>query len=352
MQSSVRGCGRAAVLVLGLLLAAVGCGNDNSAENLALTDAEADTSVEGTVDITGSSTVEPLSTLTAEAFGAQNPDVAISVEGPGTGDGFARFCEGGADITGASRPIKAEELEACAAAGVEVIELPVGLDGISLVVPLESPIECLSFADLYALAGPEAEGVERWTEAAPLAEELGSSTEMPDLPLFLTGPGEESGTYDSFVEQVLAPIAEVRVEEGAISEEQAEATRSDYSSSANDNTIIGSVAADPGGLGWVGFAFADQSRDVRRVGVSEEPDGTCVVPSTGTIQDGSYPIVRTLYIYVSAEAAERPEVAAVVDFYLSALDDLVVEVDQTPLADPAPTVEVWRQRETGTRAEG
>ena len=98
MQSSVRRCGRAAVLVLGLLLAAVGCGNDNAAENLALTDAEADTSVEGAVDITGSSTVEPLSTLTAEAFGAQNPDVAISVEGPGTGDGFARFCEGGASL--------------------------------------------------------------------------------------------------------------------------------------------------------------------------------------------------------------------------------------------------------------
>ncbi len=267
MQTRARRLRRTMPIVAVAALLAVGCGNDNSAENLDLTDAEADPSVEGEVAITGSSTVEPLSTLTAEAFGAQNPDVAISTEGPGTGDGFERFCEGGADITGASRPIKAEELEACADAGIEVIELPVALDGITVVVPLESPVECLSFADLYALVGPEAEGAERWTDAAPLAEQLGSSTTMPDLQLALTGPGEESGTYDSFVEQVLTPIAEARVEEGAIAEEDAEATRTDYSSSANDNTIIGSVAADPGGLGWVGFAYAQESRDVRKVPV-------------------------------------------------------------------------------------
>ena len=175
MQTSMRRCGRTAALVLAVVLGAAACGNDNSAENLDLTDAVADTSVEGSVTITGSSTVEPLSSLTAEAFIAQNPDVEVSVEGPGTGDGFETFCEGGADITGASRPIKPEELEACTAAGVEVIELPVGLDGISVIVPPDSPIECLSFADLYALTGPEAEGIDLWTDAGPLAEELGSS---------------------------------------------------------------------------------------------------------------------------------------------------------------------------------
>jgi phosphate transport system substrate-binding protein len=151
---------------------------------------------------------------------------------------------------------------------------------------------------------------------------------------------------------VLAPIAEARVEEGAISEEEAEGARADYSSSANDNTIIGSVAADRGGLGWVGFAFAEESSDVRKVSVAAEPDGRCVAPSTATIQDGSYPIARTLFIYVSAAAAERPEVAAVVDFYLAALPDLVPRVDQTPLADPAATSAVWTERTTGSRAAG
>ena len=352
MQTRARRLRRTVPIVAVAALLVVGCGNDNSAENLDLTDAEADMSVEGEVSITGSSTVEPLSTLTAEAFGAQNPDVAISTEGPGTGDGFERFCEGGADITGASRPIKAEELEACAAAGIEVIELPVALDGVTVVVPLESPIECLSFADLYALVGPEAEGSERWTDAGSLAEELGSSTEMPDLQLLLTGPGEESGTYDSFVEQVLAPIAEARVEEGAVAEEDAEGARADYSSSANDNTIIASVAADPGGLGWVGFAYAQESRDVRKVPVAAEPDGRCIGPSTTTIQDGSYPIARTLFIYVSAVAAERPEVAAVVDFYLAALPDLIGRVDLTPLADPAEAIAIWADRRVGSSPEG
>jgi phosphate transport system substrate-binding protein len=276
-----------------------------------------------------------------------NEQLEVAVEGPGTGDGFERFCEGSADITGASRPIKPEELERCEAAGVEVIELAIGLDGVAVITSPENEIPCLSFADLYALVGPEAEGTSRWSEAEPLAAELGSTTEMPDDRLVLTGPGEESGTFDSFVEIVIESTAEPRVEAGAITEEEAGTTRADYASSANDNSIIESVATETGGLGWVGLSYAAQSDAVRAVPVQATADGPCVAASHDTVQDGSYPISRTLYTYVSAEAAERPEVAAFVDFYLAGLPDFLALVDYVPMADAAATTARWEARTTG-----
>ena len=245
------------------------------------------------VTVSGSSTVEPISTAVAEAFRGQNGDVDITVEGPGTGDGFEKFCGGETDISDASRPIKEEEVAACEDAGIEFVELKVGIDGISVITAPDNPLECMNFADLYALIGPEAEGVDNWSGATEVASALGSETELPDETLVITAPGEESGTYDSFIEIVLEPTAEPRVEAGDITEDEAATTRSDYSSSANDNTIIEGVAAEAGGLGWVGFAFADQAEGVKLMPVSEEPGGDCVAPSAETIQDGTYPISRT-----------------------------------------------------------
>ncbi|MGI8938409.1 MAG: substrate-binding domain-containing protein [Iamia sp.] len=337
-----------AVAVALVLLAA--CGNDNSDAYAELTDAQADPAVSGDVAITGSSTVEPISTFAAQAFFGQSGQVSISVEGPGTGDGMENFCGGDADITGASRPIKAEELAACGEAGIEVIELPVGLDGIAVVASPDNPVECLSFADLYALIGPEATGVDQWSGAADLAGTLGSETDFPDENLVLTGPGEESGTYDSFLEQVIEPVAEERAEAGAISEDAAGSARADYASSANDNTIIDAVASDSGGLGWVGFAFAAESPSVRLVPIAAEPGEPCVPAEADTIRDGSYPISRTLFIYVNeAKAEEDPAVAAFVDFYLAGLDDFVALAEYVDLADPDATREVWDARTTGTR---
>lgn len=340
-----------AVAVLALLAAA--CGNDNSDLSRDLTTARADTTVSGRVDVTGSSTVEPISTLVGEAFRGQNDEVDASVEGPGTGDGFERFCGGDADITGASRPIKPEELEACAEAGVEVIELPVGLDGVAVIASPDNAIECITFADLYGLIGAEAEGVGRWAEAEEVAHELGSTTTLPDERLVLTGPGEESGTYDAFIEIVLEAAAEPRVEDGVISEDEAATTRPDYASSADDNSIIESVAGDPGGLGWVGLSYAEQSGDVRLVPVAATPDDECVAPTRQSVQDGSYPISRELFVYVSAQAAERDEVAAFVDFYLEGLEGFVDDADYVAHPDAEATVARWEARTTGTvHAEG
>jgi phosphate transport system substrate-binding protein len=294
--------------------AAPGTSSEPAASSVApASDAPSGAAVSGSITVSGSSTVEPISTGVAEALKAANPDFNFTIEGPGTGDGFKRFCAGETDISDASRKIKAEgEADVCQAAGIEYIELPIAYDGITVMTsPANSGVECLSFADLYALIGPESQGFTTWAAAQPLATELGSKVIYPNSSLDITGPGEESGTFDSFVELVLAGIATERGKDAT--------TRPDYVASPNDNTIIEGVAGSDSSLGWVGFAFAEENKDkVKEVAVSKEPGGECIAPSADTIADGSYPISRTLYIYVNkAKAAENPAVKAYVDYYLT-----------------------------------
>jgi phosphate transport system substrate-binding protein len=266
----------------------------------------------GEITISGSSTVQPISQAIAEAFNATQPDVAITVDGPGTGDGFKLFCKGETDISDASRKIKDEEAKLCADAGIEFVEIPVAIDGMSILTSINDTtgVTCLSFADLYALVGPESEGFKNWKDGQALATELGSTTTLPDATLTISGPGEESGTYDYFVEAVVTPIAGERGKDSA--------TRKDYQSSPNDNVIIEGVAGSDTSLGWVGYAYAEENLDkVKLLEVAKEP-GKCVAATKETIADNSYPLSRPLLIYVNkAKAAENPAVASFVDYYLA-----------------------------------
>jgi phosphate transport system substrate-binding protein len=272
----------------------------------------------GSIIVSGSSTVEPISTGVAEAFKEANPGFNYTIDGPGTGDGFKRFCAGELDISDASRKIKDEEAALCTTAGIEYTELQIAYDGMTVMTsPENTSVTCLSFPDLYALIGPESTGFANWTDAQALATELGSNTVFPDLALSVTGPGEESGTYDSFVEIALDKIADPR---GKLDPETKHTTtRPDYIASANDNTIIEGIAGSPGSLGWVGFAFAEENADkIKELGVSKDANGTCVTPSAETIADASYPLSRSLYIYVNkAKAAANPAVVSYVDYYLA-----------------------------------
>ena len=276
--------------------------------------------------VSGSSTVEPITNAVAEAFAAQNPDFEYTVEGPGTGDGFALFCNGETVISDASRPMREEEAADCAETGVEYVELLVAYDGLSVITSAaNTDVSCLSFLDLYALLGPESEGFDSWADANDLAAELeaelgdefgASNAPYPDAPLDVTAPGEESGTYDSFVEIVIEEISVFRLEAGTISEEQVGTSRIDYVASANDNVIIDNVAGTESSLGWVGLAFADEADGIRSLEV-DGGDG-CVAASGATVADGSYPISRPLFIYPNVTAAaDNATLAAFVDFYVS-----------------------------------
>src|SRR5688500_1912658 len=123
----------------------------------------------GAVVISGSSTVEPISSLVAEDFAAANDGFEYEVDGPGTGDGFARFCAGETDISDASRPISEEEIADCEENGIPWVELKIAVDGISVLTSTSNDaVACLSFLDLYALLGPESQGFANWSDADSL----------------------------------------------------------------------------------------------------------------------------------------------------------------------------------------
>ena len=290
----------------------------------------------GSVTISGSSTVEPISVRVAELFGDVAPEVEVTVDGPGTGDGFKLFCAGEIDISAASRRIKEAEASDCAEAGINWIELRVGIDGIAVLThPGNDAVSCLNFEDLYAIVGPESVGYSNWSDAAGLASELGSGTSFPDLDLDITAPGAESGTYDSFIEIVLEDIGEARAGVGVIGEDEAATTRPDYVSAGNDDIIIQGIEGATGSFGWVGFAYAVHA-DVKLVDI-DGGDG-CVAATPATIAGGEYPVSRSLYIYVNANKAAASEaITAYLDFYMSetGLVQAVEDVGYVTLTDDA-----------------
>jgi len=335
---------RLGLLVVAVALIAAAC--SSSSDETATTSGGDGTGSDmgGTVLISGSSTVEPVSALNAESFRALNPEVGVTVDGPGTGDGFKKFCAGETDISDASRQIKDSEVEACTSAGIEFIELRFAIDGLSVLTSVENTaVSCVSFADLYALVGPESLGFRTWADANDLAAQIeGTNAPYPDADLVVTGPGEESGTYDSFVEIVLADTAEERGQD--------DVSRPDYTASANDNVIIEGISGSPTSLGWVGYAFYLANED--KVSALEVDGGDgCVGPTPETIADGSYPIARPLFIYVNkAKAEEKPALSAYVDYYLS--DEGLANVDQAGyvrLAEYGPVREIWTNQTTGTQ---
>ena len=274
--------------------------------------------VSGSVFVSGSSTVEPITALVAEMFAEENSGFDYTVEGPGTGDGFALFCNGETDISDASRAISEEEIAACEEAGIEYTEILVAYDGLAVITSAENDaVSCLSFADLYALLGPESQGFDTWAAADDLVGELPDGfgelhAPYPDADLVVTAPGEESGTFDSFVEIVLEDIADERAQDAT--------TRPDYVASPNDNVIIEGITGTATSLGWVGLAFAAENAETVKIIEVDGGDG-CVAPSAETVVDGSYPIARPLYIYVNnARAEENPALVSFVDYYVANLD--------------------------------
>jgi phosphate transport system substrate-binding protein len=330
----------AGVVALSMLAAACG-GNDEAGGGGSSEDRS---NLTGEIFISGSSTVEPISSLVAELFAEEAPNVEITVEGPGTGDGFELFCNGESDVSDASRPIEEEEIAACEENGIQYTELEVALDGISVLTnPDNSAVTCLNTADLYALTGPESEGFSNWSDANQLGEEVGGiGVPYPDTELSITAPGEESGTFDAYIE--LAGFEDIGVERG-LSEDEAATTRPDYQSSSNDNVIIDGIAGSPSSFGWVGFSFYEQNQDVvKAIEISSEDESGCVAPSFESIADGSYPLSRSLYIYVNnAKAAESDALSAYVDFYMSetGLQTAVEEVAYVTLPDDR--IEATRQ---------
>ena len=328
--------------VASLSLVAAACGDDDGDGETGTTGgATGTTALEGTITISGSSTVQPITSLVAELFNEDVSDsVAFTVDGPGTSDGFVLFCDGETDIQDASRPIEQEEIDACSANGVEYIELAVAFDGITVMTnPANGDVTCLNNGDLYALFGPESDGIDTWDGADSLAKKVGGTDGFPSAPLEITAPGEESGTYDAFID--LSGIEDIALEQG-VPEDEAAALRTDYQASPDDNVIISAMEGSDSPLGFVGFAFAEGAAEQVKILEVDGGDG-CVAPSRDTIADGSYPLSRTLYIYVNkGKLAESPALQAFVDYYLTDTG-LVEAVTGTGYVElPADQIEATR----------
>jgi phosphate transport system substrate-binding protein len=321
-----------------LSLVAAACGDDDG-DTTGTTGATGETTeVTGSLNISGSSTVEPITSLVAEQFQGLNPGVTVAVDGPGTSDGFELFCNGETDISDASRPIEEEEVTACSENGIEPIEIEVALDALTVIGHTGNPVECMNNGDLYALFGPESEGIDTWSAADSLAAEVGGTGGFPDQALTIVAPGEESGTYGSFID--LSGIEDIALEQG-VPEDEAATLRPDYQISADDNVIVDNAAGTEGGLGFVGFSFAINAGDEVKLFQVDGGDG-CVTPSPDTVIDGTYSLARSLYIYVNAnKIAENPALAPFVDYYLS--DEGIASVTAVQyVALPADRLEAAR----------
>ncbi len=276
----------------------------------------ADPSLSGTVTIDGSSTVFPITQAVAEEFQIENPGVQVPVAFSGTGGGFKKFCVGETDINDASRPIKAEdegEGLACAANGVEFVELQVAIDGLSVVVnPANTFATCLTVSQLAAIYGPDSSPDLLWSDVDP-------SFPAEEVVRFM--PGADSGTFDYFTEVINGEV---------------DAATQDATQSEDDNTLVTGVGGSTYAIGFFGYAYFVENQDqLKALEVDAEEGGGCVGPTDATINDNSYaPLSRPLFIYPdSAKAKTRPELKAFVDFYLENTNTLSSEVGYVALPD-------------------
>lgn len=285
------------------------------------------------VQADGSSTVFPISEAVAEEFRREHGEVRVTVGVSGTGGGFQKFCRGETDISNASRPISATEIEACAKTGVAFIELPVAYDGLAVVVnPQNAWVDQMTVAELRRLWEPAAEGkVVRWNQVR---------TGWPDREVHLFGPGIDSGTFDYFTEVVSG---------------QAKASRGDYTSSEDDNVIVQGVAGDTSALGYFGYAYFEENRSrLKLVPIDDQNDANGkgpITPSPETVRNGTYrPLSRPLFIYVSEKSLGRPEVKAFVDFHVNQGPGLVREVGYVALTEREQQLvaQRYQARTTGT----
>lgn len=289
-------------------------------------DESADAGLSGSVSVDGSSTVFPITEAIAEEFRSVEPRVRVPVGASGTGGGFKKFIGGETDINDASRPIKDSEKAMVEAAGFGFVELPVAFDGISVVVnPDNDWVDHLTVDELTAIWNPEST-VKTWADVR---------AGWPNEEIALYGPGADSGTFDYFTEAING--------DGG-------ASRADYTMSEDDNVIVTGVSGDKNALGYFGFAYYIENKDVLKVVPVDGGDGP-VEPTYENINTGVYaPLSRPIYIYVSTASAERPEVERFVDFYLDEVANIAAEVGYVSL--PEDVYELVRrrfaQRVTGT----
>jgi phosphate transport system substrate-binding protein len=267
------------------------------------------------IRIVGSSTVYPFTKAVAEDFMRANPGINVTVESTGTGGGMKLFCQGVGsqypDLEDASRRIKKSEYDDCQKNGAkQIVEIPIGIDGLTIIESTSGPGMNLTQADIYKAlaANPFGKGpnkAQTWKDVNP---------SLPAIKIRVLGPPPTSGTRDSLDELYLAKGCESDPAMKALkssNEDQYKQIctkmREDgayVEAGENDNLLVQKVSVDPGTLGVLGYSYLEQNADkVRPVKIAG------IAPTEATISDLSYPGARKLYIYVKGEhMAAKPKI--------------------------------------------
>ena len=259
--------------------------------------------VQGDIISAGSSTVYPLSEAVAELFRDEGYAGNITIDSIGSGAGFERFCQTGeTDISNASRPIKDDELAACRAIGREPIGFRIGTDGVAIVVSTQNTflmdVTLEQLAQIFSTA-------RTWSEVDP---------SWPNEPIQRFSPGTDSGTFDYFVEKIFNQ------------EEAPLLSAANLQLSEDDNVLVQGVEGSPYAIGYFGYAYYEENADRLRV-VSVEG----IAPTAETIEGGTYPFARPLFLYATAQIMrDKPQVAAFIDFYLTRVNDVIGRVGYFP----------------------
>jgi phosphate transport system substrate-binding protein len=259
------------------------------------------------IRIVGSSTVYPFTKAVAEAFMRANAGINVTVESTGTGAGMKLWCAGVGsqypDVEDASRRIKKSEFDTCVKNGVKtIIEVPVGIDGLTIIEATNGPGMKLTPADIYKAlaANPFGRGpnkAQTWKDVNP---------SLPAVRIHVLGPPPTSGTRDSLADLYLTKGCDTDPAMKALSktnEDQHKQVctkiREDgayVEAGENDNLLVQKVSSDPGTLGVLGYSYLEQNADkVRAVAING------IAPTEQTIADLSYPGARKLFIYVKGE---------------------------------------------------
>ncbi len=291
------------------------------------------------LQIAGSSTVLPYSTIVAEAFGEQGTFKTPVVEGGGSGAGRAAMCKGVGedtiDIANSSSKIKQSDIDTCTANGVtEIMEIRIGYDGVVFASDFAGPDFALSTADVYAALA--AQVVKDGALVANVAKSWADvNAALPAQEIMALIPGSKHGTREVFTQKVIEAgckatgaydlflAASTGADDKAKDAEALKACdtlRADGIVTEIDGDYTETLSrldANKQAVGVFGLSFYENNTDKLKVA---SMDG--VVPSTETIADGSYPVSRPLFMYVKKQhIGVVPGLQEFLDFFMS--DDMV-----------------------------
>jgi len=260
------------------------------------------------IENTGSDTLVNLALAWAEAYMMQHPEVRISVSGGGSGTGIAALINGTTDIANASREIKKEEAELARANGVPPVEFTVARDAIAVVINPSNPVNALTISEISDMYTGK---ITNWSQVGG-----------ENRPIVLLSRESNSGTYVYFLETV---IRQGQKDSDLL-------FSADTLLMPSSEGISNEVRQNPNAIGYDGLGYVTPDQKVVAIAVSS--GAAPVLPSAATVNDGTYPIARPLYMYTAGEP--QGTIKAYLDWILGDGQELVSQLGFVPLKKDAP----------------